>query len=852
MADAERKEYQTVVLAAFLHDIGKALMRGDFGSGLRIEGQHPQVSANFVSAFKELFSKISDPDLLLQLVQRHHEDPGHFPPELLVQGLQDDYERTLARLISKADNLSAAERGEASEQRQDYKTVPLMSVLERVNRGSDDELRLRYHARPLPSTHDMSSDESDYLVFPRLFEVYSAGELNRHLQRFGAEFRSLFREGGKGHTVVNNSSFDAFLAHLITLVYRYTWCIPANTQETVPDVSLFDHLKTTAAIAACLYRYHAASGSLSEEGLAHPGADRFCLLVGDISGIQRYIFDIAHIGVGGVARRLRARSLYVQLCSEVAGHVLLHRFDLPLLNVIMNSGGKFYLLLPNLPQTLELVEQAQKQADEWLLHYLNGELSLNLACVTFDEEGFKTDPSGQTGFGRLLRQLAARLDQRKRTPLASCLSSAEGWDEDSFLVGAPFAGKRVCRSCGKFPASFRSSPDADEEDLCPHCHRDALTGSRLTNARNLVFYSDPDQGDLPVLGYSVTVETTDRGITGQPYLVMNLNTMDTSGLAAYPAVARYLANHVARMGDCPLYEAEDKTHGEETQITPDAPAPFECIAHRSEGAELLGFLKADVDNLGKTFVFGLRREKEAIDTISRLTTMSRMLDMFFSGWIEHLTATEFRDCYTVFSGGDDLLIVGPWDRIPLLAERIRSDLDRFTGNPQGITLSAGVLLAKAGFPIARAAGEAEMLLESSKKASESEKDRITILGHTLSWAEWQVVREEWEKLKIVVSEDGKVPSAFLYSLLLYARMWRDYKSFVESGGQKGDVLGLRYQPLLAYSIARNLDRRQLPDLYAWAESLLELRPGDKKQKTTLDNLELIASLLIYGRRGGKE
>jgi len=43
MADAERKEYQTVVLAALLHDIGKALMRGDFGSGLRIEGQHPQV-----------------------------------------------------------------------------------------------------------------------------------------------------------------------------------------------------------------------------------------------------------------------------------------------------------------------------------------------------------------------------------------------------------------------------------------------------------------------------------------------------------------------------------------------------------------------------------------------------------------------------------------------------------------------------------------------------------------------------------------------------------------------------------------------------------------------------------------
>ena len=36
------KEYQTVILAALLHDIGKFIQRGSFA--LNVEGKHPEVS----------------------------------------------------------------------------------------------------------------------------------------------------------------------------------------------------------------------------------------------------------------------------------------------------------------------------------------------------------------------------------------------------------------------------------------------------------------------------------------------------------------------------------------------------------------------------------------------------------------------------------------------------------------------------------------------------------------------------------------------------------------------------------------------------------------------------------------
>jgi hypothetical protein len=100
--------------------MGKFLGRGDFK--VLDKGQHPGFSSTFVSAHKELFSAMANASLLKELVQKHHENNRAFAPEFLVQSIEDSHVRTLATLISKADNLASSERGEASEQYQDYKT----------------------------------------------------------------------------------------------------------------------------------------------------------------------------------------------------------------------------------------------------------------------------------------------------------------------------------------------------------------------------------------------------------------------------------------------------------------------------------------------------------------------------------------------------------------------------------------------------------------------------------------------------------------------------------------------------------------------------------------------------------
>ena len=794
------EEYRTVILAAFLHDIGKLLGRGSFE--MLDKGQHPKFSADFVNAFKQVFAQIADADLLKELVQKHHQNQRAFPPEFLVQSISDDQWRTLATLVSKADNLSSSERGEASEQYQDYKTTPLCSVIERVDTKSDGGLRLRFHPKALSQTTATDMRET---LFPAEFTEYQSGEMNKLIQAFGSAFGEFVKTSG------GSVDFERLASHLSNLVYTHTWCIPSNTQEEVPDVSLYDHLKTTAAIAGCLYLYHSGTGSLDERSVAAASSPRFIIATGDLSGIQGYIFDITSSVAGGVARRLRARSLFVQLCSEVAAHRILHQLGLPLWNILMNAGGNFYLLLPNLPEATTVLAETQKEIDRWFMHNLNGELALNLAYYAFDDGGFKPGATPGSGFSRVVYEVKTRLGESKQNRFQHILQDKGSWQEHDFVVPICFQGKTACQSCHKYPAEAANG-------LCLNCEQEGEVGTRMPRAKYISFFRDEKTGRLPVLGYSVSVESQSPEAQG-PYLVMKLNDTDLRDVAAHPSMSRYLATHVPQDG------GQTRT--------------FEDIARQADGQPLLGFLKADVDRLGELFIFGLKRETNPVDTMSRQSALSRLLETFFTGWLESLVSTQFPNCYTVFSGGDDLFLLGPWNQMLSLAEQISADFGRFTGNPQ-VTISAGIAITRRDYPVARVAEMVSHALDKSKQAG---RDRITIFDRTLTWREWSEVSKEWDYLRNIASDSSRVPSAFLYNLLDFADMWQRYRG--------GDILGLRYHPLLAYNITRNLDARRAPGLYDWTTRLLKWPPGDREQML-LDNLGLITMLCLYSRRGGRQ
>jgi CRISPR-associated protein Csm1 len=801
MENFNQREYQTVILGALLHDVGKMLQRGNFGS-LDTSGKHPQVSSVFVSAFKEFFSKFVDFELFQTIVQRHHEDP-RLGADLICQNAPPDL-RALCYLVSQADNYSSSERSEKTESYQDFKLTPLVSVFGRVEVDKDLPEVLKYRLNKL-------SPEN---AFPEKFNLYDENEFNVHLKNFGEDFKKL-TDG------LQQPDFDILISNLLTLLMKYAWCIPSNTQEQIPDVSLFDHLKTTCVIAACLYQYH--HPHFIESEVRDSDVEKFVLLVGDLSGIQKYIFGIKHVGAGGAAKRLRARSFQVSINAEIVSHKILHAFNLPLANILMVSGGKFYILLPRRQDLIDRLRAVITEIDSWFYKELHAEINVNIATLSLSGKDFRD-------YSKALKRLNKTLQQTKKRPFASILLDDTGWSEERSLLDVDFgAEEKLCKACGRFPGIERE----DGKFICTRCDDDKAAGQLLPNAKYIAFYKN-QTGRFQAFGYTYDLLISPQA-KHEPYLLVSIDEPLLNCL--YPVSHRFIANHVSKFVN---KEECDRCHqsdcSEKGQVMKDQPKMFECIANESTGRKMLGYLKADVDNLGAVFAFGLKENR----TVSRVATLSRMLDVFFSGYMQKLIEDNYPELYTVYSGGDDVLVIGPWDSIIHFAQELNDEFKRFTCINRNLTLSAGIALVKHNYPVFRAETMADVSIKMSKNSPG--KDSLTVFGQTAKWDRVSEIIGQSERLSGWL-KNKMVSSGFARNLLIYSWMFNEF-----SKTRKTKLL--RFLPLMTYDMARNLpslnDRDPAKrEVREWAEGLKDLN------SPLLHNLGIIANYALAANRGGK-
>ncbi|MCC6443078.1 MAG: type III-A CRISPR-associated protein Cas10/Csm1, partial [Armatimonadetes bacterium] len=800
------REERTVTLGALLHDIGKYLQRGEFRG--MVSGQHPAVGADFIRAFGEHWGQCADPALLETLVQHHHESDS-FKEGLRVDDIGDPHARALARLVSRADNLASSERSERASGYRDFRVTALSPALGRVKLT---------HPDALPESHlphaDFGSLRFEPPIFPVAGRITGAEDVTDHIRSFGQAFDRLRAQ-------LKWKDFDCVFTHLYSLLQRFAACIASDTQSDRPDISLFDHLRMTCAIAICLYRYHSARGALSDEAIktAPPDQARCALLVGDLSGIQDYLFDIATVGPGGVARRLRARSFALQMLSEVASQKALCDFDLPVANIVMASGGKFYALLPNLEETAAKIEALQGECDRWTLRRYHGALTLNLAWTPMTDHEFGAG-GRESGFGPALARLHSALSRRKQRRLSGAILGEGGWLEPQF-VREPFGESETdCKSCHRFPARLKSDPGENDPDLCEICHQDAALGRLLPSARYVGLYNHTDQGIADCFGWGFAAAQEADKLPDCRVLVMRLNDGDLSETGDIPSTFRFIANHAP-------------TGPEGAPLTFDEIAAAGRGENAGERGGLLAVIKADVDYLGQVFQEGLRRDSPSgYDTPSRIAALSRQMDGFFSAWLQWLFQNEYPHTYTIYSGGDDLLVVAPRsDALPML-RRLHQAFTRFAANPD-ITLSAGVSLVKSRLPLAHTAKTADEALE---KAKENGRNRLCLLGQIVRWEDLPIIAEAAKLM-----EEADPPSSMLYRLAYFGKLWREWKS-------EQTTSALRFQPMLAYTISRNF-KTDSP-LFSWASRLVGFSVNDSecKEAKIMDYLGVIARWALLERR----
>jgi CRISPR-associated protein Csm1 len=779
------KDVLTMALAAFIHDVGKFSQRAqkEIPESFKRDNQnlfqpsinghysciHALYSAYFISELEKqipcIFKNEIDGISLLNLACAHHK-PNN-PLEWIIC-IAD-------RLSSGMDGKeSLTDKVEFDHKDKDFNNTKMISVFEEI--GGDLSLNDKHYSDY--KYHYPLKPMSPQTIFP-----INAGD--------AGDYKTLFEEFLQNvEKISHKNNLKLWFEHFDTLFQIYCSCVPATSvsdynPKNIPDVSLYDHARTTSAIASALYIYHKSTKTLNEIAIKNETDEKFIYLKTKFYSIQNFIFAQGGQTNKKSAKILRGRSFYISLLMELAADMLCENIGVSHSSIIMNAAGGVSAILPNTPHTIEQIENTQNQINEWLIKHFYGEVSIGFAFVKANAIKFKT------GIKELGQDIAIALEKKKFQKI----------DLKHFgVVDNYFANDEVpCAYCGKRPAK-----DNDDKDKvqCPICKDLTMLGEKLVK-ENKIIILDKDKGDLGTLIFDKYGLLFDKDDTKNNLYLSDNPPADL--IRYWDLSIEYIANIRTTLKTFSAYVPQKEDGSNEVK-------DFEAIATSQEncGTSALGILKCDVDNLGELFENRICAKHG--DSISKHATFSRQMNSFFTIYLPSLLMSgqdfKFKNVYTLFAGGDDLFLIGHWDTIIDLAFYVREEFRRYCCNNNEITFSTGITMAKQGEMIMSFYRNSEHALELSKNKRNEQgkivKDSLTIFDETISWSYENKFKEIDNKFIALISGD-KINNAAIYKILAFIEMAKQedkIKEMKKSCGIK-DMQNLKWRSLLVYFISRN-------------------------------------------------
>ncbi len=663
-----------LVLGGLLHDIGKVIYR---------EGTDKRKHS--LSGYEFLKDEIHISDTgVLDCVRYHHADA--------IKGAKIDRD-SLAYIIYIADNISsAADRRQNDSEDVGFElSMPLQSVFNILN-----------------------GNRGEYCYDPGMLDVqgripYPDEKREKYDEPFYTEVKLHLTDNLRGMEWTNE-----YVNSLLEVLEANLSYVPASTAKSeTADISLFDHVKLTAAVASCIYAYLQEQGEkdyktrLLEKGSDFYKEKAFLLFSADISGIQDFIYTIIS---KNALKTLRARSFYLEIMMEHIIDSLLSKLQLSRANLIYSGGGHCYILIPNTRSAQAAANQYMNRLNHWLAEWFDISLYVAWGCAPCSTDSLKNVPEGS--YAQIFRQAGDEISQRKSRRYTSA-------DIVAFNARVHMDYTRECKVCKRIAK-------VNEDGICPLCKAIERFSRNILEDGFFTVTLEKSENALPLPeGYYLV---SDDGNSLKEKMQR-----DDCFVRAYSKNRMFTGRHIATklwVGD---YSSK-KT--------------FEAYAAEAEGIDRIGVIRADVDNLGQAFVSGFENpaNHNRYVTLSRTAVLSRQLSLFFKLHINQILqegaysldgkSVGARNVTICYSGGDDLFIVGAWNEVIELAVDIRRAFERYT---QGtLTLSASIGVYASGYPISAIAREVALLEDASK--SLPGKNAVTLF-------------EDGQR-HIVVSEDG--------------------------------------------------------------------------------------------------
>jgi len=191
----------------------------------------------------------------------------------------------------------------------------------------------------------------------------------------------------------------------------------------------------------------------------------------------------------------------------------------------------------------------------------------------------------------------------------------------------------------------------------------------------------------------------------------------------------------------------------------------------------------------------------------------------------------------VYAGGDDLFLIGPWNKVVFFAKHIEESFRKFTCRNEDITISAGLNFIRARYPINRAADLAGQFLDKSKDAG---RDRIYFFNTIIRWEEFDKYISFGKFLDNKINDKtSPINPSFIYRLLVYHKM---------ALGTEENIRNLKYRPLLSYDIGRNIIKKDKAGYITNIDEIERLQEIIEISSPLIKGLRIPISYAMYKNR----
>lgn len=687
---------EILIKGALLHDIGKVCIRADYSLG-----DHSKAGAKFIEKY---LKDDENSKTILRCLKYHH---AQYLKNADLKG--DD----LSYIVYEADNIAAGmDRREIEGEFKGFDTSISLRCVFNIfgDSGIEDT---KFYLR------GMNPEEN--FNYPSTGDVIASGDKYKDIVD---DFDSNFRRSNIADMQPNE---------LLRIMEDLTSFIPSSTnKQEVCDISLFIHSKITAAVAACMHRYFVNNKvtdyktSCFSDNKNFRKNDSFLLISGDISGIQDFLYTIPS---KGALKSLRGRSFFLEILLESFIDELLENLNLSRANILYSGGGHFYIIADNSAETKNLIDDVKSEFNRWLFENYGTKLYLALGYAKCSAEDLMESKLQRNIFAAVSRVVNAdKLSRYDRNMLEKMFDSS--YINDNLANG---------RECGVCHTSVNKLVKDDEAYICSNCFNLRQIGAVLLQEKAVFVISDEEDSDgLELFAYGkkywLYVVKADS-LNKFNKKIIRIYSKNTAVTGEKISTRLWLADYSYKTANGKIVDLKEL-------------ADLSC--GEKNGISRLGVLRADVDNLGAAFISGFINYKNIDDpakyaTFSRYADLSRDMVMFFKlavnkiccGSMDGLDSNKHkpfnifgmakelnRKIHIVYSGGDDMFIVGAWDDLIEVAVDIRKAFARFTNNK--LSFSAGLAMFSSSYPINKMAELTGMLEDAAKNIPD--KDSIALFG----------------------------------------------------------------------------------------------------------------------------